>query len=82
MNAIISETAEKQAQRYLGTKQRVLVEGRSQRNPLRLAGRIADNKTTNIDCPPELHDKYIGEFVDIEITKANAWALRGKIIES
>ena len=80
MNAIISETAEKQAQRYLGTKQRVLVEGRSQRNPMRLAGRISDNKTTNIDCDPELHENYIGKFVDVRITKANAWALRAEII--
>ena len=80
MNAIISETAEKQAQRYLGTTQKVLVEGRSQRNPARLAGRIFDNKTTNIDCDPELHDQYIGKIVDVKITKANAWALRGEII--
>jgi tRNA-2-methylthio-N6-dimethylallyladenosine synthase len=80
MNAIISETAEKQAKRYEGTIQRVLVEGRSQRNPMRLAGRISDNKTTNIDCDPELHDKYIGQFVDVRITKANAWALRAEII--
>lgn len=80
MNAIISEVAEKQSQRYLGTRQKVLVEGKSQRNPARLAGRIDDNKTTNIDCDPELHDKYIGKFVDVEITKANAWALRGRIV--
>jgi tRNA-2-methylthio-N6-dimethylallyladenosine synthase len=80
MNAIISETAEKQAQRYQDTVQRVLVEGRSQRNPMRLAGRISDNKTTNIDCDPELHEKYIGQFVDVKITKANAWALRGRLI--
>lgn len=80
MNAIIAETAEKQAQRYLGTIQKVLVEGPSQRNPMRLAGRIDDNKTTNIDCDPELHDKYIGQFVDVRITKANAWALRAEIV--
>lgn len=80
MNAIISETAEKQSKRYEGTIQKVLVEGPSQRNPVRLAGRISDNKVTNIDCDPELHHKYIGKFVDVKITKANAWALRAEII--
>jgi tRNA-2-methylthio-N6-dimethylallyladenosine synthase len=80
MNAIISETAEKRAQRYLGTIQKVLIEGKSQRNPRRLAGRIFDNKTTNIECDPELHDQYIGKIVDVKITKANAWALRAEIV--
>jgi tRNA-2-methylthio-N6-dimethylallyladenosine synthase len=80
MNAIIAETAEKQSQRYLNTIQTVLIEGRSQRNPMRLAGRINDNKTTNIDCAPELHENYIGKLVDVRITKANAWALRAEIV--
>lgn len=79
INSVISDVAEKQAQRYLGRIERVLVEGRSHRNPQRLSGRIENNKTTNIDCDPELHDKYIGNFIDVEITKAHAWALRGKI---
>ena len=68
LNSIISETAEKQAQRYLGRREQVLIEGPSVRNPARLAGRTFNNKTTNIDCDPELHDQYIGKICDVEIT--------------
>ena len=80
LNAIITETAEKQAQRYIGKVEQVLIEGQSQRNPRRLAGRIFNNKTVNIECPPELHDKYIGTLADVKITQANAWALRGELL--
>ncbi|MDD9897820.1 MAG: tRNA (N6-isopentenyl adenosine(37)-C2)-methylthiotransferase MiaB, partial [Candidatus Melainabacteria bacterium] len=62
LNSIISETAEKQAQRYLGRIEQVLIEGPSVRNPVRLTGRTHNNKTTNIDCPPELHEHYIGKI--------------------
>ncbi|MDA0772997.1 MAG: tRNA (N6-isopentenyl adenosine(37)-C2)-methylthiotransferase MiaB [Cyanobacteria bacterium] len=79
INSVITETAEKQAQRFLGTIQDVLIEGPSARNPARLMGRIFSNKTVNIDCDPEKHDQYIGKICKIEITKANAWALRGQL---
>lgn len=80
LNSIISEEAEKQAQRYLDTIQEVLVEGPSQRNPRRLAGRIFNNKITNIDCEIEDHERYIGKICKVKITKAKAWALRGELI--
>ena len=80
LNAVISEEAEKQVQRYLGQVEQVLVEGVSARNPNRLAGRIFNNKTTNIDCDPALHDHYLGKICDVKITKAKAWALRGEFI--
>ena len=78
LNAIITETAEKQSQRYLGKIEQVLIEGESQRNPNRLAGRTFNNKTTNIECDPNLHHQYIGKICDVRITQANAWALRGE----
>lgn len=81
INAIISEVAEAQSQRYLGNIEQVLVEGQSQRNPMRLAGRIFNNKTINIDCDPDDHEKYIGKICKVKVTKAKAWALRG-IIQS
>lgn len=80
LNAIITETAEKQAQRYIDQVEQVLIEGKSQRNPRRLAGRIFNNKTVNIECDPDLHDKYIGTIADVKITQANAWALRGELL--
>lgn len=80
LNAIITETAEKQAQRYIDQVEQVLIEGKSQRNPRRLAGRIFNNKTVNIECPPEVHSKYIGTIADVKVTQANAWALRGELL--
>ncbi|MCE2928253.1 MAG: tRNA (N6-isopentenyl adenosine(37)-C2)-methylthiotransferase MiaB [Candidatus Caenarcaniphilales bacterium] len=80
LNAIVTEVADKQAQRYLNTIQDILIEGPSQRNPDRLTGRISHNKTTNIECDPKLHDKYIGKFTKVKITQAKAWALRGEIV--
>lgn len=79
INSVITEVAEKQSQRYLGTKQKIFIEGPSARNPARLMGRTTANKTVNIDCDPDLHENYIGKICQVEITKANAWALRGKI---
>jgi tRNA-2-methylthio-N6-dimethylallyladenosine synthase len=79
MNAVISEQAEIQAQRYLGRIESVMIEGRSQRNARRLSGRIANNKTINIEVDPQDHDKYIGKFVDVKVTQAKAWALRGEL---
>lgn len=80
LNSVISEVAEAQSKRYLDTIQQVLVEGPSERNPARLAGRISDNKITNIDCDPADHHKYIGKLCDVKITKAHAWALRGEFV--
>lgn len=80
LNSIISEVAEEQSHRYLDTIQEVLVEGPSDRNPARLAGRIYSNKIANIDCDPNEHHKYIGKICKVRITKAHAWALRGEFI--
>jgi tRNA-2-methylthio-N6-dimethylallyladenosine synthase len=80
LNSIITEVAENQSQRYLDTIQQVLVEGPSERNPARLAGRIFNNKIANIDCNPEEHHKYIGKICNARITKANAWALRAELV--
>ncbi len=82
INAIISELAETQAQRYLGKTEQVLVEGISQRNPRRLSGRVFNNKTINIECDPSHHEKYIGKIREVKVTQAKAWALRGEFIQN
>lgn len=82
LNSVISDVAEKQSQRYLGTTQQVLIEGPSQRNPRRLAGRIFNNKTTNIEVDPAQHHLHIGKIRDVKITQAHAWALRGELQEA
>lgn len=85
INSVITDVAEEQAQRYLGKVEEVMVEGRSQRNPNRLAGKIFNNKTVNIDVPEEILkernlDSFEGEFVNVKITQSNPWALRGELV--
>ncbi len=80
LNSLITQIAEEQAQRYLGRIEEVLVEGVSARNSDRLTGRISHNKTTNIECNPAEHHKYIGKILPVRITQAKAWALRGEFV--
>ena len=59
----------------VGTKQRVLIEGVSQRNKHQLFGRTGNNRVVNFDGDAGL----IGQFVDIAITATAAHTLRGEI---
>ena len=55
---------------------RVLVEGTSKTDENVLSGRTEGGKIVNF----EGDSKYIGEFVDVEITDVRTWSLIGKII--
>jgi len=62
----------------LGTRQRVLIEGPSKRNPQELAGRTENNRVVNL---PVGDPGLIGRFVDVEIIEARAHSLRGRLID-
>ena len=74
LNAVVSEVSHKCNQRYLGTSQEILVEGKSGRSE-RLTGRTRTNKIVNFEGP----DVLIGQLVNVSITAANPWALRGAL---
>ncbi len=59
----------------VGQVQRVLVEGRAQRNRDELAARCSNHHTVNFAGPPEL----IGTMVDVRITAALRHTLRGEM---
>jgi tRNA-2-methylthio-N6-dimethylallyladenosine synthase len=59
----------------VGTRQRVLVEGRSRRNPDELTGRTDNNRAVNFGGPHDL----IGEFVEVAVTEALPHSLRGEL---
>ena len=75
----LQQKIEQQAQAIsaalVGTRQRVLVEGRSRRNPDELTGRTDNNRAVNFSGSADL----IGEFVDVAITAALPHSLRGEI---
>lgn len=78
LNSVISEVSHRRNKRYLGSVCEVLVEGRSQRNPERVAGRTRTNKIVNFVGG----DNLIGELVNVRIEAANPWALRGSLVGS
>ncbi|HSN17273.1 MAG TPA: tRNA (N6-isopentenyl adenosine(37)-C2)-methylthiotransferase MiaB [Gammaproteobacteria bacterium] len=62
-------------QRKVGTRQRVLVERASERNPRELAGKSECNRWVNF--PGEAH--LIGRFVEVDITQAMQNSYRGRV---
>ncbi len=60
----------------VGSRQTVLVEGPSRRNPLELTGRTENMRSVNFVGPPRL----VGQFVEVEITAALVHSLRGRVV--
>ncbi len=63
-------------QKYVGTLQRVLVEGPSKNNPDLLTGRTDSNKVVIFEGVPDLKDKII----DLKIVSEHMWYLKGEIM--
>ncbi len=59
--------------KYIGTVQKVVVEGKSKNNPEMLTGRCETNKVIVFKGKEEL----IGKTVKVEITKDHLWYLEG-----
>lgn len=74
----IDQQAADISRRMVGTVQRILVEGRSKRDPGELAGRTENNRVVNL---PVRDTALIGQFIDVEITEALAHSLRGRLRE-
>ncbi len=72
----IEEQAMVISEAMVGRTERILVEGRSRKNPAELAGRTENNRVVNFAANPRL----IGEFVDVRITEALPHSLRGEIV--
>ncbi|MBU6451496.1 MAG: tRNA (N6-isopentenyl adenosine(37)-C2)-methylthiotransferase MiaB [Cyanobacteria bacterium REEB67] len=78
LNTVVGDVALKINKRYVGAKHEILVEGRSDRSASRLMGRTRTNKIVNFEAAPE-YDKLIGQLIEIDVTSANPWALRGSL---
>jgi len=61
----------------VGTRQRILVEGRSRKDATMLSGRTENNRVVNFAGPAEL----IGRFAEVTITEALSNSLRGQLID-
>jgi tRNA-2-methylthio-N6-dimethylallyladenosine synthase len=67
------------SERMVGSRQRVLVERPSRRNPAQLAGRTDNNRWVNFDGPADEPRSLINNFADLIITEAMPNSLRGRL---
>jgi tRNA-2-methylthio-N6-dimethylallyladenosine synthase len=75
VQAKIERHAQAISSSMVGTSQRVLVEGRSKRDPAELAGRTDNNRMVNFAGP----ERLVGAFADVTITAALPHSLRGAL---
>lgn len=76
LQALINQQARGYSEAMVGTRQRILVEGPSRKDPRQLAGRTENNRVVNVDAPAHL----VGQLVDVQITEALPNSLRGRLI--
>lgn len=76
MLKVQNEISKRKNDMYLGSVQKVLVEGQSKNNENTLTGRTEGGKVVNFEGRSDL----LGEMVDVKITSAQTWSLFGEII--
>jgi tRNA-2-methylthio-N6-dimethylallyladenosine synthase len=64
----------------VGSRQRILVERPSKRDPKQLAGRTDNNRWVNFIVPAGMEHALINRFADVVVTEAMANSLRGRLI--
>ena len=74
LKELVESQIEENNQKYVGTIQKVLVEGPSKNNPELLTGRTDSNKVVIFKGEPSLIDKII----DLKIVSEHMWYLKGE----
>jgi tRNA-2-methylthio-N6-dimethylallyladenosine synthase len=74
----LQELSEEYSRAMVGTRQRVLVEGPSKKDPAELAGRTDNNRVVNFPGDARL----AGHFVAVDIVQALPHSLRGAVAAS
>lgn len=78
LNSVIEAETARINQTMLGSVQRCLVEGVSKKDPDQLQARTANNRVVNFPGHPRL----INQMVELEITEAYTFSLRGQMVVS
>ena len=78
LNEVIETETARINQTMIGTVQRCLVEGISKKDPDQLQARTANNRVVNFTGTPDM----INQMIDLEITEAYTFSLRGKPVEA
>ena len=74
LKALVESQIEENNQKYVGTVQKVLVEGTSKNNENMLTGRTDSNKVVIFEGKKDL----IGKMIDLNIVSEHMWYLKGK----
>ena len=75
LKALVESQIDENNKKYVGTIQKVLVEGKSKNNDEMLTGRTDSNKVVNFEGDESL----IGSMTNLEIVSEHMWYLKGKI---
>ena len=73
LKALFEDNIQKNNQKYVGTIQKILVEGQSKNNEKMLTGRTDTNKVVVFEGDKEL----IGQIINIKIISEHKWYLKG-----
>ena len=76
LKALVESGISENNQKYIGTIQKVLVEGESKNNPNVLTGRTDSNKVVIFEGTKDL----IHSIIDLKIVSEHMWYLKGEII--
>ncbi|MEG1733734.1 MAG: tRNA (N6-isopentenyl adenosine(37)-C2)-methylthiotransferase MiaB [Comamonas sp.] len=76
LQAVINNNIKEISEERVGTVQRLLVEGVSKRDGSELMGRTECNRVVNFPG----NERLIGQLVDVKITEAKAYTLRGEVV--
>jgi tRNA-2-methylthio-N6-dimethylallyladenosine synthase len=77
LQALVDAQAKAVSEAMVGTRQRVLVEGLSKKDPGELSGRTGNNRVVNFPGQAAL----VSRFLDVRIVEARAHTLRGEILD-
>ena len=75
LKQVFEESVEENNKKYVGTTQKILVEGQSKNNKDMLTGRTDTNKVVIFEGPEEL----IGKIINIKIVSEHKWYLKGEV---
>ncbi len=75
LKQLVEKQIEERNKQYVGTIQKVLVEGKSKNNDQMLTGRTDSNKVVVLEGPENL----IGKIEDLKIVSEHMWYLKGQL---
>jgi len=82
LQAVLEANVTRYSQAMVGTRQRILVEGPSRKDPSELMGRTECNRIVNFAAGPTqaIRERLVGQLIDVTITQAYPHSLRAELI--